>query len=241
MSESAGIPTSASSVAVASAPLSPAAVSTNQQDGGTGATSNMTELPSHVDTLVNTDGLLSEYPFTTQVSYSLMATRVSGTSGLSVLTTPFLSSGAPSIGVLPSQSGQSGVRTTGLDGHRVCWSTSGERPPQLTANPQPTATTQPQPTANPQPAAPYLLGQQVPPINKFSGEDMEGEGDTFLEWAEQFDLIANMCGWNDQARLVNLTTRLRGQAYAFYRTCTPRERSEYTQLKAKLAARFMPV
>ena len=70
---------------------------------------------------------------------------------------------------------------------------------------------------------------------------MEGEGDTFLEWVEQFELIANMCGWNEQARLVNLTTRLRGQAYAFYRTCTPKERSEYGQLKAKLSERFTPV
>ena len=169
-----------------------------------------------------------------------MATRVSGMSGLSVLATPFLSGGTPSIEVLPSQSG---VRTTGLDGYRVCWSTSGERPLPLTATPQPqlTATPQSEPTANPQPAASYLLGQQVPPINKFSEEDMEGEGDTFLEWVEQFELIADMCGWNDQARLVNLTICLRGQVYAFYQTCTPKERSEYIQLKAKLAARFMPV
>ena len=93
----------------------------------------------------------------------------------------------------------------------------------------------------PQPAASYLLGQQVPPINKFSGDDVNGEGDTFLEWVKQFELIAEMCGWNDRAKLVNLTTRLRGQAYSFYQTCTPKERSEYSQLKAKLVARFMPV
>ena len=87
----------------------------------------------------------------------------------------------------------------------------------------------------------YLLGQQLPPISKFSGEDLEGDGETFLEWVEQFELVADMCGWNDQAKLVNLTTRLRGQAYAFYRTCAPRQRSEYQQLKARLAERFTPV
>ena len=68
-----------------------------------------------------------------------------------------------------------------------------------------------------------------------------GEGDTFLELVEQFELIAEMCGWNDRAKLVNLNTRLCGQAYSFYRTCTPKERSEYSKLKAKLVARFMPV
>ena len=48
-----------------------------------------------------------------------------------------------------------------------------------------------------------------------SGEDFDSDGETFLEWVEQFELVAGMCGWNDQAKLVNLTTRLRGQAYAF--------------------------
>ena len=87
----------------------------------------------------------------------------------------------------------------------------------------------------------YLLGQQLPPISKFSGEDLDSDGETFLEWVEQFELVAGMCGWNDQAKLVNLTTRLRGQAYAFYRTCTPKQRSQYQELKSKLAERFTPV
>ena len=88
---------------------------------------------------------------------------------------------------------------------------------------------------------PYLLGQQLPPLSKFSGEDLDGDGETFLEWVEQFELVAGICGWNDQAKLVNLTTRLRAQAYAFYRTCTPKQRSQYQELKAKLAERFTPV
>ena len=70
---------------------------------------------------------------------------------------------------------------------------------------------------------------------------MEGDGETFLEWIEQFELVAGICSWNDQAKLVNLTTRLRGQAYSFYRTCNPQQRSDYQQLKSKLAERFTPV
>ena len=92
-----------------------------------------------------------------------------------------------------------------------------------------------------QPATPYLLGQQLPPMSKFSGEDKEGDGETFLEWIEQFELVAGICSWNDQARLVNLTTRLKGQAYSFYQTCNPQQRSDYQQLKSKLAERFTPV
>ena len=86
-----------------------------------------------------------------------------------------------------------------------------------------------------------MSGQQLPPISKFSGEDPDGEGESFEDWIEQFESIANMYHWDAQARLVNLTTRLRGQAYAFYRTCSPQQRSNYETLKAQLVTRFTPV
>ena len=41
---------------------------------------------------------------------------------------------------------------------------------------------------------------------------------------EQFEMIANVCGWSPQARLVNLVTRLEGQAYAFFRPCTTQKK-----------------
>ena len=86
-----------------------------------------------------------------------------------------------------------------------------------------------------------VVAQQLPPINKFSGEDLDKEGETFQDWIEQFEMIAQMCGWDHQAKLVNLTTRLRGQAYSFYRTCTARQRSDYDALKLQLKERFTPV
>ena len=46
-------------------------------------------------------------------------------------------------------------------------------------------------TTNPQSVGiqtPYLLGQQLPPVSKFSGEDLEGDKETFHEWVEQFVL-----------------------------------------------------
>ena len=53
-----------------------------------------------------------------------------------------------------------------------------------------------------------LLSQQIPPLPKFSGEDQDGEGETFEDWKEQLELIADACQWNNQARLINLVTRL---------------------------------
>ena len=88
--------------------------------------------------------------------------------------------------------------------------------------------------------APASLMTQLPPNQRFGGEDIE-EGETFQDWKEQFEAIAMMAGWNDHSKLVNLTTRLRGAAYSFYRSCTPEQRSSYTLLVAELQKRFTPV
>ncbi len=41
--------------------------------------------------------------------------------------------------------------------------------------------------------------------------------------------------------MVNLVTRLCGEAYAFYKTCTPEQRGSYEELAAALTKRFTPV
>ena len=132
-------------------------------------------------------------------------------SSLSVTAAPFLYSGTRSVGVLPSQGGVHTTRPDGhrvswsMSGERPLQFTANPRlletaatprllqpiatprplqphaTPQHQATPEPLATPKPQAMANLQPAASYLLGQQVPPINKFSGNDVDGEGDTFLE------------------------------------------------------------
>jgi len=89
------------------------------------------------------------------------------------------------------------------------------------------------------PAIPAI--SQLSPINKFKGEDPDQEGGNFEEWIEQFELIAEAYGWDSRTQLVNLTVRLQGQAYSFYRTCSPEQRSDYTSLKSQLMTRFTPV
>ena len=86
-----------------------------------------------------------------------------------------------------------------------------------------------------------LLVQQIPPLAKFSGDMPNGEGECFSDWKEQFELIAETCHWTNQSKLVNLVTRLRGQAYSYYRSCTMEQRSSYPLLIRALEERFTPV
>ena len=76
---------------------------------------------------------------------------------------------------------------------------------------------------------------------KFSGDEKGDDGDAFPDWLEQFEMVANLAGWNDNAKLVNLATRLKGPAYSFYRSCTPEQRANYTLLVQELSKRFIPV
>ena len=81
----------------------------------------------------------------------------------------------------------------------------------------------------------------IPPLGKFSGENESEAGELFMDWIEQFELVASVCYWDDRAKLVNLTTRLRGQAFAFYRSCSTQQRNNYTILVSELKKCFMPV
>ena len=84
-----------------------------------------------------------------------------------------------------------------------------------------------------------MLANQVPPLAAFSGE--EKDGITFRDWHEQLELVAGLCGWSDRVKLVNVATRLKGVAYAFYRSCTASQRASYQQMVDLLTDRFTPV
>ena len=87
-----------------------------------------------------------------------------------------------------------------------------------------------------------LLTQQLLPLSKFRGGEVNNGGmDTFQDWFEQFEMIANVCGWSPQARLVNLVTRLEGQAYAFFHSCTTQQKTSYALLVTELHKRFTPI
>ena len=99
---------------------------------------------------------------------------------------------------------------------------------------------QEKPTSTPKSTASHaMLGNQVPPRAAFSGE--EKDGITFRDWHEQLELVAGLCGWSDRVKLVNVATRLKGVAYAFYRSCTATQRASYQQMVDLLTDRFTPV
>ena len=76
------------------------------------------------------------------------------------------------------------------------------------------------------------FAHQLPPLSKFDGcTGPGGEGET----VEQFELVA---GVDNQ---INLVTRLRGEAYAFFKSCSAQERSSYEGMSAALVKRFTPV
>ena len=87
-----------------------------------------------------------------------------------------------------------------------------------------------------------LLAQQLPPLSKFDGDPGVGENrETIKEWLEQFEMIAEVCRWDSKAKLVNMVTRLRGEAYAFYKSCSLQQRGSYEAMTSALTKRFTPV
>ena len=83
-----------------------------------------------------------------------------------------------------------------------------------------------------------LLAQQLPPLPKFSGELSQEE--PFKEWIAQFELMAEVCNWSKRAQLIHLTTRLQGEAFTFYKFCSPLQKADYDLLVAELT-QFTPV
>ena len=50
-------------------------------------------------------------------------------------------------------------------------------------------------------------------------EHTDGDEENFTEWLEHLELVASTCHWDDQAKLVNVATRLRVSASRFYSSC----------------------
>ena len=66
---------------------------------------------------------------------------------------------------------------------------------------------------------------------------MEGD-ETIVEWLEQLEFVASACRWDESAKLVNLVTRFKGQAFAFYRSCDTQKRNQYSTLVGELKKCF---
>lgn len=85
------------------------------------------------------------------------------------------------------------------------------------------------------------MAQQLPPLNKFSGDEDANGVETIVEWLEQFELVAAVPYWDQSAKLANLVTRLKGSAFAFFRSCPVEQRRSYHTISTELRKRFTPV
>ena len=86
-----------------------------------------------------------------------------------------------------------------------------------------------------------LFAQQLPTLPNFNGDHVDGDGESVDDWLERLEQVGRGCSWDDQARLVNVATRLRGEASRFYQSCTPQQRSTYSALMAALRKQLTPV
>ena len=67
------------------------------------------------------------------------------------------------------------------------------------------------------------------------------DDETIEDWLDQFELIADVFSWDDSTRLMHLTTHLKGNALAFYRSCSKTERRSYLWVRDALKKKFTPV
>ena len=94
--------------------------------------------------------------------------------------------------------------------------------------------------ASPDPLTVALLAQQLPSLPNYNGDNIEGDGESFSDLLERLELVATTCRWDNQTKLVNVVTRLRGTTSRFYQSCTPQQRSSYDELVRALQSRFTP-
>lgn len=90
------------------------------------------------------------------------------------------------------------------------------------------------------PAYPMVHPTHLPTIPNFHGGE-QCDGETFEEWLDHFEAVANIARWDTSFKIVHQTAALRGNAKSFYRSCTPTQKRDYTQLVSALKKRFTPV
>ena len=91
------------------------------------------------------------------------------------------------------------------------------------------------------PQALGTLMQQLPPLAMFSGDDSARDSGSFLDWVEQFEMVAELAQWSEGVKLRQMVLRLRGSARAFYRACLEETKRDYQTLTQELKKRFTPV
>ena len=84
--------------------------------------------------------------------------------------------------------------------------------------------------------------QQTPSVSSVSKYTGEGAGEEIFEnWLIQFEMAAEVSGWEGKSKLAHLVNRLKGQALSYYRSCPLDEKTDYDKLTKALTTRFTRV
>ena len=84
-----------------------------------------------------------------------------------------------------------------------------------------------------------MAAQTVPPLCKFTGEDIHSEDGSFERWIEGFEERAKAMGWKDEQRLFQLKAHLDKTAEHAVRMLSESEKSSYEATVAALEKRFL--
>ena len=81
----------------------------------------------------------------------------------------------------------------------------------------------------------------LPPLPEFSGDDQTPVNNSFQQWLEQFEMVAELAQWPEHIKLKQLALRFRGPAQAYFQTCSEEQKHDYRALVQAMSKRFTPV
>ncbi len=83
-----------------------------------------------------------------------------------------------------------------------------------------------------------MAAQSVPPLPRFSGEDINTEEGSIDRWIEQFEERAKVTGWDEQQKLFQLKAHLDTTTDHAVRMLPEEEKAKYESVVAALRKRF---
>ena len=86
-----------------------------------------------------------------------------------------------------------------------------------------------------------VAAQNLPPMPRFTGEDIQSDDDNFDRWIEHFEERAKLAGWTEEQCVYQLKVHLEKTALQAFRMLPDGDKTSYTAAVEALKKRFQPV
>ena len=86
-----------------------------------------------------------------------------------------------------------------------------------------------------------VAAQNLPPMPRFTGEDIQSDNDNFDRWIEHFEERAKLAGWTEEQRVYQLKVHLEKIALQAFQMLPEGDKTSYTAAVEALKKRFQPV